>query len=110
MADTTQRWNGSGEQLVSAIRKDFEGAPGGAALLCQRPVHTAGITVGGTFQASDDAVRYSRAAHFSGERVPVTVRYSNGAGTRVEHDRAQDVRGWRRASTSATSATPTSSP
>ena len=41
--------------------------------------HAKGIVCGGTFEASADAKTISRAAHFSGSAVPVTVRFSDGA-------------------------------
>ena len=43
-----------------------------------RPVHAKGIVCKGTFTASADAQTVSRAAHFQGSAVPVTVRFSDG--------------------------------
>lgn len=45
----------------------------------QRYVHAKGIVCQGTFQASPAAASISRAAHFSGGSVSVTVRFSDGA-------------------------------
>jgi len=45
----------------------------------QRFVHAKGIVCQGTFQASPGAPAISRASHFNGETVPVTVRFSDGA-------------------------------
>jgi len=44
-----------------------------------RPVHAKGIVCQGTFAPSRDAATLSKAAHFQGGSVPVTVRFSNGA-------------------------------
>lgn len=45
----------------------------------QRYVHAKGIVCQGVFEASPDAAAISRAAHFVGGSVPVTVRFSDGA-------------------------------
>jgi catalase len=44
-----------------------------------RPVHAKGIVCQGTFTPSKDAATLSKAAHFQGASVPVTVRFSDGA-------------------------------
>src|SRR5271154_1445598 len=44
-----------------------------------RPVHAKGVVCQGTFTPSKDAGTVSRAAHFQGAAVPVTVRFSDGA-------------------------------
>jgi catalase len=44
-----------------------------------RPVHAKGIVCKGTFAPSPDAETVSRAAHFQGVTIPVTVRFSDGA-------------------------------
>lgn len=44
----------------------------------QRFAHAKGIVAQGTFQPSAEALTVSRAAHFRGASVPVTVRFSNG--------------------------------
>lgn len=44
-----------------------------------RPIHAKGIVCTGTFTASKDAAALSRAFHFQGTSVPVTVRLSDGA-------------------------------
>ena len=44
-----------------------------------RPVHAKGIVCQGTFAPSKDAATLSKAAHFQGGSVPVTVRFSDGA-------------------------------
>lgn len=45
-----------------------------------RVVHSKGIVCQGTFEASAEAKTISRAAHFRGGAVPVTVRFSDFAG------------------------------
>jgi|SRR5579859_6879296 len=44
-----------------------------------RPVHAKGIACQGTFAPSKDAATLSKAAHFQGASVPVTVRLSEGS-------------------------------
>jgi catalase len=44
-----------------------------------RPVHAKGTVCEGTFTASKEAAGLSRAPHFEGSAVPVTVRFSSGA-------------------------------
>ena len=58
-----------------------------------RPVHTFGVGATGYFVASDVARDFCVAEHFQGEQIPVTVRFSNGSGSSVQHDGWSDVRG-----------------
>jgi catalase len=58
-----------------------------------RAFHAKGILLKGTFTATPEAARLTRAAHMQGEPVPVTVRFSNGAGNPGEPDYKPDVRG-----------------
>ena len=58
-----------------------------------RAVHAKGTVCKGTFAATPEAARLSRAAHLQGEPVPVTTRFSNGAGTPRSRDFTQDGRG-----------------
>jgi catalase len=44
-----------------------------------RPVHAKGIVCRGTFAPSREVAALSRAAHFQGSSLPVTVRFSDGA-------------------------------
>jgi catalase len=44
-----------------------------------RPVHAKGVVCEGTFTASKEGASFSRAPHFQGAPVPVTVRFSDGA-------------------------------
>ncbi len=75
-------------ELVDAIIADFPDHRAGT-----RPIHTIGVGVEGYFEASDVARSYCRAEHFGGQRVPVSVRFSNGSGSPVQHDGWNDVRG-----------------
>ena len=59
----------------------------------KRAVHTLGIGATGVFEASPVAREYCIAKHFQGGTVPVTVRFSNGAGNPERHDGWSDVRG-----------------
>ncbi len=43
-----------------------------------RPAHAKGIVCQGTFAASPEAANLSKAAHFQGTSVPLTIRFSDG--------------------------------
>jgi catalase len=58
-----------------------------------RTLHARGAFYEGTFSATAEAGALCRAAPFTGEPVPVTVRWSNGGGDPDVPDKAQDVRG-----------------
>jgi catalase len=58
-----------------------------------RAVHSKGTVCKGTFTAAPEAARLTRAAHMQGEPVPVTTRFSNGAGDPATPDFVQDGRG-----------------
>jgi catalase len=74
--------------LLAAFRKDvIDHQPG------TRWAHTHGLGVVGHFIASDVARRYCVAEHFGGQRVPVTVRFSNSSSEAQRHDEWQDIRG-----------------
>jgi len=77
-----------GRQLVDATKHDFPTWRPGT-----RAAHSHGIGAQGWFEASDVGAGRCRARHFSGDRVPVVVRFSNGSGERRERDRANDARG-----------------
>jgi catalase len=51
-----------------------------------RFMHAKGIVVSGTFAPSPQARSLSRAAHFAGRAVPVTVRFSNAPGVPANAD------------------------
>jgi catalase len=76
------------DQLVDAVISDYPDHKPGT-----RPVHTIGIGTVGYFEASDVARDFCTAEHFQGQRVPATVRFSNGSGSPVEHDGWSDARG-----------------
>jgi catalase len=57
-----------------------------------RRFHAKGIVGAGTFVAGPEAKRISKAAHFQGQSVPVTLRFSNGGGDPTVHDGVPDVR------------------
>jgi catalase len=58
-----------------------------------RALHARGSFYTGTFTASAEAGRLCRAAPFSGDAVPVLVRWSNGAGDPTRPDKVPDIRG-----------------
>jgi catalase len=58
-----------------------------------RALHARGVLLKGTFTATPEAAALTRAAHFQGEPVPVTVRVSNGNGNPKVADYLPDVRG-----------------
>ncbi len=58
-----------------------------------RTAHAKGIVCTGSFVAGPEARKISKAAHFQGQSIPVTLRFSNGSGNPREHDGVPDVRG-----------------
>lgn len=76
------------KRLVDAVISDFPDHASGT-----RPVHTIGVGVEGSFEASEVARSYSTAEHFQGQRIPASIRFSNGSGSPVQHDGWSDVRG-----------------
>ena len=58
-----------------------------------RAVHAKGTVCKGIFTPTPEASRLTRAAHMQGEPVPVTTRFSNGAGNPSTPDYVQDGRG-----------------
>lgn len=62
------------EKLVDMIHQDFGGFHPG-----YRDVHAQGRYYAGSFQATPEASKLSRAVHLQGAPVPVTVRHSNSA-------------------------------
>src|SRR3954469_20780849 len=59
-------------ELVDAIGQAGGRYPG------HRAAHAKGVVLAGTFTPSDQAKPLTRAAHFAGDPVRVTVRFSNG--------------------------------
>jgi catalase len=58
-----------------------------------RSLHAKGVVCRGSFTASADAARLTRAAHMQGETVEATVRFSNGSGDPGEPEYLEGVRG-----------------
>lgn len=79
---------GLARKMVDAL---IAGLPDGDTSL--RPVHAFGIGATGFFQASDIARDFCAAKHFCGDKLPVTVRFSNGSGSAIKRDGWSDVRG-----------------
>jgi catalase len=75
------------EQAIEAANFKFGAHPGYRALHAKGSVHT------GTFTATPEAARLTRAAHMQGDPVDVTARLSNGGGDPDAPDYAPDVRG-----------------
>ncbi len=77
----------TGADAVDAANASFGRHPG------QRALHAKGTLLTGTFTATPQAARLTRAAHMRGEAVPATIRVSNGGGNPDVPDYAPDVRG-----------------
>jgi catalase len=73
-------------QIVETMRRLAGPHPG------FRPVHAKGLVCSGTFRASGDASRISRAPHLAGQPVPTTIRFANGSGNPEAHDGTPAVR------------------
>ncbi len=75
------------EEAIEAIHGRFGAHQG------HRALHAKGSLYSGTFTASPEAARLTRAEHMKGAPVGVTARFSNGGGDPNEPDYAADVRG-----------------
>jgi len=73
-------------QIVETMRRLAGPHPG------FRPVHAKGLVCAGTFRASAEAARVSRAPQFAGQPVGATIRFANGNGNPGVHDGAPAVR------------------
>ncbi len=73
-------------QQIAAVMS--QGASGKAHL---RYAHAKGIVCLGSFQASAAAAEISRAAHFAGGNVPITLRFSDGASDLTVADNSPDA-------------------
>ncbi len=62
------------EEIVNALNKVWGVHP------CFRANHAKGIVGQGTFKASPEAASLSKAAIFSGDTIPVTIRFSDSGG------------------------------
>jgi catalase len=58
-----------------------------------RALHAKGVICAGTFTATPQAAKLTRAGHMTGETIPTTVRISNGGGDPTVPDYEPDVRG-----------------
>ncbi len=61
------------QQIFEAMAQDPGTKPG------YRVAHAKGIVCEGTFVPSTGAAKLSKAAHFQGGSVPVTIRFSDGS-------------------------------
>ena len=76
------------EELTDAVARARDSVWG------HRVTHPKGVLLTGTFTATPEARTLTRAAHFQGDPIPVTVRFSNGSSTPDNHDAALgDARG-----------------
>jgi catalase len=78
---------GLAEDAVDAIN-DVSGSHAG-----HRAAHAKGTLLAGTFEATPDAARLTRALHMQGEPVRATARVSNGGGDPGIPDYAREGRG-----------------
>src|SRR5689334_20693651 len=67
-------------ELVEAIGKAGGKYPG------HRAAHAKGVSLTGTFTPSADAKTLTKATHFAGDPVRVTVRFSNGGANPESND------------------------
>lgn len=72
-------------QVVDAMNKVFGVHPG------FRATHAKGIVVEGTFRGTPEGAALSRAALFSGDVIPVTVRFSDNGGIPTIPDGSPDA-------------------
>ncbi len=75
------------EQAIDVINSVFGRHDG------RRALHAKGTLCKGTFAALPEATSLTRAAHMQGTHLPVTVRFSNGAGNPHHADYLPDPRG-----------------
>jgi catalase len=76
------------EQIIASADAVYGGPhPGGRAL------HAKGTWTRGTFTATPEAARLSRAEHLQGGSIAALVRFSNASGNPQAHDAARDGRG-----------------
>jgi catalase len=75
------------EQAVDAVNERYGRHAG------YRALHAKGTVCTGTFTATPEAARLTRAVHMQGQPVDATIRFSNGSGDPLSPDHAPDVRG-----------------
>ena len=69
--------DGQDKSLAQQIFETMIQLPGYNA--AYRAAHAKGIVCQGTFTPSKDAASLSKAAHFQGGSIPITVRFSDGS-------------------------------
>src|ERR1700744_1100178 len=91
-SSTTQKQTAAGSNIDDLAQQIFEtmlkvsgDKPG------LRPVHAKGIVCQGTFTPSAAATGLSKAAHFQGAPVPVTVRFSDAPPDPMIPDNSSDA-------------------
>jgi catalase len=77
----------SPEEAIEAIGERFGDHPR------HRALHAKGALYSGSFTATPEGARLTRAAHMQGEPVRATVRFSNGGGDPNVPDYVPDIRG-----------------
>ena len=77
----------SPDDAIDAIRGTGGAQPG------YRALHAKGTLYRGTFSATSQARRLSRAKHLDGSTVPALFRFSNGSGNPTQRDGLPQVRG-----------------
>jgi catalase len=75
------------DDAIDAIRGAGGARPG------YRALHAKGTLYRGTFNATPEAARLSRAKHLDGSAIPVLIRFSNGSGNPAQGDGLPGVRG-----------------
>ena len=75
------------EQLVDAANGIYGSHPGARAF------HAKGFYCAGAFEATAEAARLCRAAHFRGDEIPALIRFSLGGGDPAGHDSVREPRG-----------------
>src|ERR1700747_2921963 len=75
------------DEAIEAIRGTGGAKPG------HRALHAKGTLYRGTFTATPEAARLSRAKHLDGSSVPALIRFSHGSGNPAQRDGLPQVRG-----------------
>jgi catalase len=75
------------EQIIEAANAIFGSHPH------RRALHAKGTWCEGSFTATPEAAKLSRAAHFRGDPVAALIRFSNGSGDPESHDAGREARG-----------------
>jgi catalase len=75
------------EQIIEAANAIFGSHPH------RRALHAKGTWCEGSFTATPEAAKLSRAAHFQGNPVAALIRFSNGSGDPESHDAGREARG-----------------